>query len=122
MRTELIGSIGDLVRRQGAAHGKRLLFSEDERAVSYAEYDERTEAAARGLVGLGLRPGDRVATYLGNSIALLEAYTAIAKADALLAHCRTQLAAYKLPRVVAFVAELPKTASGKVQRFLLRKG
>lgn len=42
--------------------------------------------------------------------------------DALLAHCRTQLAAYKLPRVVAFVPELPKTASGKVQRFLLRAG
>jgi len=38
------------------------------------------------------------------------------------AHCRTQLAAYKLPRVVAFVPELPKTASGTVQRFVLRAG
>lgn len=42
--------------------------------------------------------------------------------DALLAHCRMQLAAYTLPRLVAFVSELPKTASGKVQCFLLRAG
>jgi benzoate-CoA ligase len=33
---------------------------------------------------------------------------------------RTQLAEYKRPRWVSFVAELPKTATGKIQRFKLR--
>jgi rifamycin polyketide synthase module 1/2/3 len=101
MRTELIGSIGDLVRRQAAAHGKRALFIEDDRTVSYAEYDERTEAAARGLVSLGLRPGERVATYLGNSIALLEAYTAIAKAGAVTVFCNAQLTAREVAYILA---------------------
>jgi benzoate-CoA ligase family protein len=34
---------------------------------------------------------------------------------------RTQLAEYKRPRWVSFVAELPKTATGKIQRFKLRE-
>ncbi len=35
------------------------------------------------------------------------------------AHCRAQLAAYKVPRVVTFARELPRTSSGKVQRYKL---
>lgn len=35
------------------------------------------------------------------------------------AHCRERLAAYKVPKHVEFVSELPKTASGKIKRFLL---
>jgi benzoate-CoA ligase family protein len=41
-------------------------------------------------------------------------------ADELMAHCKHQLAPYKFPRQVHFLAELPKTATGKIQRFLLR--
>jgi benzoate-CoA ligase family protein len=41
-------------------------------------------------------------------------------ADALKAHVRERLAAYKYPRWVEFVSELPKTATGKIQRFKLR--
>ncbi len=37
------------------------------------------------------------------------------------AHAREQTAPYKYPRIVDFAAELPKTASGKVQRALLRR-
>ncbi len=32
------------------------------------------------------------------------------------AHCRAQLASYKVPRVIELAASLPRTASGKVQR------
>lgn len=42
-------------------------------------------------------------------------------ADALLEHCKTGLARYKYPRWLHFVDELPKTATGKIQRFKLRK-
>lgn len=40
----------------------------------------------------------------------------------LLAYCREQMAEYKRPRWVVFVPELPKTATGKIQRFRLRAG
>ncbi len=35
-------------------------------------------------------------------------------------HVKSQLAPYKYPRWIAFVPELPKTATGKIQRFKLR--
>lgn len=36
-------------------------------------------------------------------------------------HCRSKLAAFKIPKAVFFVPELPKTASGKVQRHLVHR-
>ena len=36
------------------------------------------------------------------------------------AHCRQRLAGYKIPKQVAFVAELPRTASGKIRRAALK--
>ena len=40
--------------------------------------------------------------------------------DELKAHVKDKLAPFKYPRWVEFVAELPKTATGKIQRFKLR--
>jgi benzoate-CoA ligase len=42
--------------------------------------------------------------------------------DALKQHVRARLAHYKYPRWIEFLAELPKTATGKIQRFKLRGG
>jgi acyl-CoA synthetase (AMP-forming)/AMP-acid ligase II len=37
------------------------------------------------------------------------------------AHCRTRLAAYKVPKAFEFVPALPRNSMGKVQKFLLRE-
>ncbi|PBC19745.1 MULTISPECIES: acyl-CoA synthetase [unclassified Mesorhizobium] len=42
-------------------------------------------------------------------------------AEELAQHVRKRLSAHAYPREIDFVAELPKTPSGKIQRFLLRK-
>ena len=42
-------------------------------------------------------------------------------ADALKAFAREKLEPYKCPRWITFVPELPKTATGKIQRYLLRR-
>jgi acyl-coenzyme A synthetase/AMP-(fatty) acid ligase len=44
-----------------------------------------------------------------------------ALAEELVAYSREKLAGYKRPRWVVFVDELPKTATGKIQRFRLRE-
>jgi benzoate-CoA ligase len=44
-----------------------------------------------------------------------------ALADALQEHVKTRLARYKYPRWIEFIEELPKTATGKIQRFKLRE-
>ena len=38
----------------------------------------------------------------------------------LLEHCKSGLAPYKYPRWIEVLEELPKTATGKIQRFKLR--
>jgi len=43
-----------------------------------------------------------------------------ALADALKQHVKDKLAPYKYPRWIEFITELPKTATGKIQRFKLR--
>ena len=42
-------------------------------------------------------------------------------ADELKAFVKERLAPYKYPRVIEFLPELPKTATGKIQRFKLRE-
>jgi long-chain acyl-CoA synthetase len=42
------------------------------------------------------------------------------KAAALIAHCRTELTGYKVPKYVYFRKELPKTNVGKILRRALR--
>jgi acetyl-CoA synthetase len=44
----------------------------------------------------------------------------VALAEELFSYCRKQLAPYKMPRVLEFVLELPKTISGKIRRIELR--
>jgi benzoate-CoA ligase len=43
-----------------------------------------------------------------------------ALAEELRQHVKAELAAYKYPRWIEFIDELPKTATGKIQRFKLR--
>ncbi|WP_308446481.1 acyl-CoA synthetase [Chitinimonas sp. BJYL2] len=45
---------------------------------------------------------------------------ATATAEEIIAHCKAQLAGFKVPRHVVF-GELPKTSTGKIQKFELRK-
>ena len=49
----------------------------------------------------------------------LKAGATVTAAD-LIAHCKAHLAGFKVPRAVEFV-ELPKTSTGKIQKFELRK-
>jgi acetyl-CoA synthetase len=72
-------------------------------AAVVAAPDEERGAVVRAVVVLreGFQPSDELTTELQS-------------------HVREQTAPYKYPRLVDFAAELPKTASGKVQRALLR--
>ena len=43
------------------------------------------------------------------------------EAEALKTHVQSQLARFKVPREIVFVDDLPRTALGKVQHFLLKQ-
>ena len=44
-----------------------------------------------------------------------------ATAEDLIAHARTKIAGYKVPRDIDITVGLPKTSTGKIQKFVLRK-
>lgn len=63
--------------------------------------------------------------YLQTAAAALQGDLSALKASAELAetlrlHVRQRLAAHSYPREIEFVTDLPKTPSGKLQRFILR--
>jgi long-chain acyl-CoA synthetase len=43
------------------------------------------------------------------------------QSEAMIAHCRTKLSAYKVPHSVHLIAEIPRTGSGKIIRYKLRE-
>ena len=74
---------------------------------------------AVAMVAVGSQPDD-----LKGEIA--KAYVVLkpgvpADAEDIIALCRKELAAYKVPRAVQFVSDLPKTSTGKIMRRELRK-
>jgi acyl-coenzyme A synthetase/AMP-(fatty) acid ligase len=72
-------------------------------AAAVAAPDDERGAVVRAIVVLrdGIEPSDALKSELQE-------------------HVKAETAPYKYPRIVDFAAELPKTASGKVQRALLR--
>lgn len=61
------GSIPQRLRETAAAHASRRAVVTSAGTLSYAELDARTDAVATGLLGLGLRPGERVLLQVTNS-------------------------------------------------------
>ncbi|HVL58812.1 MAG TPA: benzoate-CoA ligase family protein [Burkholderiaceae bacterium] len=69
---------------------------------------------------VGIEDDDRLVKPKAFVVLKDAAQASDALADALKAHVKDRLAPFKYPRWVEFVTELPKTATGKIQRFRLR--
>jgi benzoate-CoA ligase family protein len=78
---------------------------------------EHPEVQAAGVVGVLIDDASRIAAFVERR----DAATPEAElAEQLRTMCRERLRRYEYPHVVHFVDELPRTPSGKVQRFKLR--
>lgn len=71
--------IGSLIRRAARQFGDAPCLTDDERSIGFAEFDAATDRLSNALLGLGLKPGERVGVLLPNSIDCLIAYYALAK-------------------------------------------
>ena len=82
---------------------------------------ERVIAAhpAVAMVAVGSQP-DELKGEIAKAYVVLKPGAA-ADAEDIIALCRKELAAYKVPRAVQFVPDLPKTSTGKIMRRELRK-
>jgi acyl-CoA synthetase (AMP-forming)/AMP-acid ligase II len=96
----LIGRIKELINRGGEKISPREI---DEVLLRHPAV---AEAVAFGT------PHDT----LGEEVAAAVVLNGEAGEQELLAHCRAQLAAFKVPRKLFIVEAIPRTATGKVQR------
>lgn len=72
--------IGSLIGRAALHHGDAPCLVEDDRVVSFREFNRLTDRVGHGLLSLGLAPGDRVGVLLPNGVDCLIVYYALAKA------------------------------------------
>ncbi len=96
----LIGRIKELINRGGEK------ISPAEVDAALLDHPAVAEAAAFGV------PDSKYGEEVWAVVVLKSAATA----DQLEAHCRSLLADFKVPKAIHIVSELPKTATGKIQR------
>ncbi|MEU6862235.1 AMP-binding protein [Streptomyces sp. NPDC046876] len=71
-----------ILERNRSFHPDRTALADERRSVTWAELENRVENLAGGLLGLGVRPGDRVAVLSKDRIEVLETYFALARIGA----------------------------------------
>ena len=98
--TEAI-SIGDLLLRaaQRTPDGDALVFPQER--VTYAELAERARHVARGLIGAGLQPGEKVGYLMANSVETVATFYGIALAGGVIVPINTRYRARELPFVIS---------------------
>ena len=72
--------LNDLLRPGLDAHPDEIAIVSSQRALSWRELDRKSSALASGYRGLGLEPGDRVASLMPNRVDLVVHYLACFKA------------------------------------------
>ena len=72
-------NFADLFEHAADAFPERLAVACGDRQVTYRELDERSNALAHHLAGIGVRPGDHVGLYARNSIEAIETLIASCK-------------------------------------------
>lgn len=94
-------TLGDLVDRQAAERRDAEAVVFPDARATYRELSERSTWLARGLVGLGVRRGDRVGILLPASVDLLALLFAAAKVGAVAVPVNARFKSVELGQIVA---------------------
>jgi long-chain acyl-CoA synthetase len=94
-------TLPELLRARAAELGSAGFVRRAGERLSYAEFDARTDATAAGLHELGVRQGDVVSVYAGNSIEYLEAWWATVKLGAVFGPVNNQFTGQEAAFVMA---------------------
>ena len=98
--------IVDRIKEMIITAGYNIYPSEIERVIA--------DHPAVQIVAVGAIP-DTAKGELAHAFVILKQGAGLDETE-LLAHCRAQLAAYKVPKAIHFVTDLPKTSTGKIMR------
>jgi Acyl-CoA synthetases (AMP-forming)/AMP-acid ligases II len=99
-------TLGDLLRCSARTFGPRTALCHDGRAITFHELRERADAAAGMLVGLGVRPGDRVAVMAESRPETVELLFAVASVGAITVPVNPRLTPDELRHVLVDCAPM----------------
>jgi len=94
-------TIGGLPRQAAERWGAREALSFKERRLTFAELAAGVDRAAKGLIALGIRPGDKVALWMLNRPEWIDAAFAVMKIGAVLVPINTRLRTDDVAYIVA---------------------
>ena len=83
----------DFARRTRRLHGGREAVVDGDLRLTYEQFFDRCDRWSSALAGLGVRPGDRVATIAPNTHAQLESFYAVPQLGAVLVPVNYRLTA-----------------------------
>jgi fatty-acyl-CoA synthase len=95
-RSTLTDFLDDLAA--GSGNAPALWYNDD--VISFAALEERARRVARGLAGLGIGAGDRVALWLPNAPAWLTLFFACARLGAIVVAVNTRFRAHEVADIV----------------------
>lgn len=81
-RNLVMHTVADFIRLNARRCPEHVALVDGSGRLTHAELSERAWALARGLIDLGVRPGDRVAALTGNSIFAVETFLGTVAAGA----------------------------------------
>lgn len=112
-------SVARLLQHGATLHGRSEVVTATDEGVRRASYESVGRNAARlahGLARLGVRPGDRVATFMWNNQEHLEAYLAVPAMGAVIHPLNIRL----FPEQITYIAEHAQDSVVIVDASLLR--
>lgn len=92
--------IGELLRKRAALDGDWPALVSDDRTLTFSQLNAYVNRTANALTGLSVRPGDRIAVVLRNSVELCALYYAAAKLGAILCCVNWRLAAPEIAYIL----------------------
>ena len=89
-------NVGRVLARNGRYHPEKTAIIFEGRRISYQELNNRANRLYHGIMGMGVKKGDKVAILFYNSPQFIESYFAIVKAGAVVVPLNFRLAAREL--------------------------
>lgn len=84
-------TLGEIPLKHAQLHSDRTALIDGSRRITFAQLEERTARLAGGLLSMGLRPGDRVAVLMANSLEYAELPFAVSRAGLVLVNVNERL-------------------------------
>ncbi|NQU69035.1 MAG: acyl--CoA ligase, partial [Rhodospirillales bacterium] len=92
--------VGAMLRAHARRHPEKTAIVLGDETLSFAELDERSDRIANALLDRGVKTGERVVVYVGNSLALVELIAAVWKSGAILVPVTTWITGPELAFMV----------------------